>query len=210
MKEKLSAIVPAAGQGERLGKGPKALVALAGRPLLCWCLETLQSSPWVDELVVAAPPEQESRTRALAQAYPKVRAVVPGGPHRQQSVANALPALSPDAAWVMVHDGARPLLDSRLVEDVVLTARAVGAAVAAIPVVDTIKLAEPLGRRVARTVPREGLWLVQTPQVFRRDWFEEAHRAAGAEGWLVTDDSALVEKLGYPVELVRASRYNLK
>ncbi|MEW6545926.1 MAG: 2-C-methyl-D-erythritol 4-phosphate cytidylyltransferase [Bacillota bacterium] len=207
MNQRVGAIVAAAGQGERLGMGPKALLPLAGLPLLAWALESLQDSGVVDEIVVVAPADVEGQVRGLAREFPSVSAVVPGGAHRQESVYRGLGALTPAVAWVVVHDVARPFAAAALVLRVVEAAKEVGAALAAAPVVDTLKEG---ATTVRRTVPREEMWQAQTPQAFRRDWLEEAHRRARAEGFLGTDDSVLVERLGYPVKLVPSSRHNLK
>lgn len=207
MKEAVGAIVAAAGRGERLGRGPKALVSLAGRPLLRWALLSLADCPLVSEIVIAAPPEEETAVRRLAGDFPQVRAVVPGGEHRQHSVARGLAALSGEVRWVVVHDAARPLVTPGLVEAVIRAAWEAGAALAAVPVADTLKEGR---ERVTRTLSREGVWQAQTPQAFRRDWLERAHRQAAREGYVATDDSALLEKYGYPVRLVRGNRLNLK
>ncbi|MDI6894061.1 MAG: 2-C-methyl-D-erythritol 4-phosphate cytidylyltransferase [Bacillota bacterium] len=211
MSERVGAILAAAGQGERLGLGPKALVPLAGLPLLAWALQSLRGSGLVEEVAVVVPPGAEEevghRVRDLPGEAGAVCTVVPGGAHRQESVSRGLAALSPAVRWVVVHDVARPLATADLVVRVVEAAREAGAALAAVPVVDTLKEG---GATVRRTVPREGMWQAQTPQAFRRDLLEEAHRRARVEGYLGTDDSVLVERLGHPVRLVSSSRDNLK
>lgn len=207
MKERVGAILAAAGQGERLGLGPKALVPLAGCPLLEWALQSVEGL--ADEVVVVAPPAALEAVRRLVGEPGRFGAVsvVAGGAHRQESVWRGLAALSPTVRWVIVHDAARPFAGRDLVRRVVQAAREVGAALAAAPVVDTLKQGAD---RVGRTVPREGMWQAQTPQAFRRDWLEEGHRRARADGFLGSDDSVLVERLGYPVRIVPSSRYNLK
>jgi 2-C-methyl-D-erythritol 4-phosphate cytidylyltransferase len=123
-------------------------------------------------------------------------------------VARALAAVPSPVPWILVHDGVRPCITRDLVHRVVEAARAHGAAIAALPVTETLKR----GRDgwVEETVPRDGLWAIQTPQGFRADVLREAHRRASAEGVLGTDDAALVERLGVPVGLVPGLPGNLK
>ena len=118
------------------------------------------------------------------------------GRERQESVARGLAAVPPTAAWILVHDGVRPCITPELVRRVVEATRAHGAAIAALPVAETLKR----GREgwVKETVPRDGLWAIQTPQGFRAELLREAHRRATADGVLGTDDAALVERLGAP------------
>ena len=211
MRERVGAILAAAGQGERLGLGPKALVPLAGLPLLGWALRALRDSSLVEEAVAVVPPQVEQEVRRRLSEFlpgpPPVCTVVPGGTHRQESVARGLGALSPAVGWVVVHDVARPFAPAELIRRVLQAARETGAALAAVPVVDTLKEGV---ETVRCTVPREGMWQAQTPQAFRRDLLEEAHRRARDEGYLGTDDSVLVERMGHPVRLVPSSRHNLK
>lgn len=209
MSHRVGAILAAAGRGERLGLGPKALVPLGGWPLVLWALRPLQEAG-LDEIVVVAPPEATAEVRRLVGArgsFPAVRSVLPGGLRRQDSVYAGLQALTEGVGWVVVHDAARPFTTPELVVRVLAAARETGAAVAAAPAVDTLK--EGVGT-VRRTVPREEMWHAQTPQAFRRDWLEEAHRRARSEGFAGTDDSVLVERLGHPVRLVPSCHHNLK
>ncbi|MCC6650318.1 MAG: 2-C-methyl-D-erythritol 4-phosphate cytidylyltransferase [Candidatus Eisenbacteria bacterium] len=202
-----AAILLCAGRGERLGHDvPKAMVPLAGRPLFSWSLETLQSCPAVDDIVVVG----ESRIlRELLSAsglsLHKVVAWVEGGQERQHSVARGLAALPPGCDIVAVHDSARALVSAGVVERAITMARECGAALAAVPLADTLKRVEE--GVVTETPPRAGLWCAQTPQVFRRDWLEAAH--AGAAG-VVTDDAALVEQLGHAVRVSEGDATNFK
>lgn len=205
----MGAILAAAGRGERLGLGPKALVPLGGRPLVWWGLRPLQEAG-LDHIVVVVPPEAAAEVRRLIEAwggFPSVRSVLPGGLRRQDSVYAGLQVLPKEASWVVVHDAARPFTTPELVTRVLGAARETGAALAAAPAVDTLK--EGAGA-VRRTVPREEMWHAQTPQAFRRDWLEEAHRRARSEDFTGTDDSVLVERLGHPVTLVPSSHHNFK
>jgi 2-C-methyl-D-erythritol 4-phosphate cytidylyltransferase len=208
----VTAIVPAAGSGVRLGGiVPKQYLPLAGLPLLARTLRALAASRRVDCLILVAPPGQElrCRTEILEPCSLIVDHVVAGGADRQASVHAGLAAAPAHTELVLVHDGARPLITGEIVRAAIDAAAAAGAAVVAIPVTDTIKAADA-ERRVTETLPRGRLWAAQTPQVFRAAWLREAHERALADGFRGTDDSVLVERLGYPVRLVPGSPENLK
>jgi len=208
----LSLIIAAAGQGKRLGRGVnKVFLPLAGKPILAYSLAAAAASPLVNEIVVVTRPEDIPRCRQVAAGAGggKVRAIVAGGTERQDSIVQALQAVAPAAEWVAVHDGARPFLTMELLARVIMAARATGAAIAALPVKETLKQGGAAGL-VTATVERSGLWSVQTPQVFRREWLAEAYHEAVQRGWQATDDAALVERLGYPVQLVPGEETNIK
>jgi 2-C-methyl-D-erythritol 4-phosphate cytidylyltransferase len=194
----VAAVVPAAGRGERLGPGdPKALRLLAGRTLLAHSVSRLLASTSVELVVVAVPAGTEDRVaREL-----RVTAVA-GGADRRDSVAAALAALPATVDVVLVHDAARPLVPPGLVDRVAAAVLAgAPAVVPGLPVADTVKRVDASGL-VLVTPPRAALRAIQTPQGFRRDVLERAHRsAAGAEA-AVTDDAGLVELLGEPVLVV--------
>jgi len=198
----LGLIVVAAGRGERLGQD-KAWVPLGDRPLVAHSLAALARPP-VERvvLVVAAGRLAEGRALAAQVAVPTIAVV--GGARRQDSVRHGLDALGP-CAWVAVHDAARPFADRALLLRTLEAAQATGAAVAAVPVRDTIKRVR--AGRVVETLARAELWAVQTPQVFRGDLLARAHRAGDAE---VTDDAALVERLGVPVAVAAGAYVNIK
>ncbi len=197
------ALLLAAGSGERLGAGrPKALVELAGRSLLDWSLDALRRTDGVAEIVVALP----TGVRAPADVV-----AVTGGPVRSDSVRRALAASGPGDP-VLVHDAARPLLTPRLaaavIEALIADPRA-DAAIAAAPVTDTIKLADP-DRAVTQTLDRSRLWAVQTPQVFRRAALERALQVPAEELARATDDAWLVERQGGKVLVVDTGAENVK
>ena len=200
------ALIVAAGRGERLGADrPKALVELAGRSLVQWSIDTLAGVDGVERIVLALP--------AGTLAPPGV-AAVDGGPVRSDSVRRALRAAGPgnpgDA--VIVHDAARPLVTRTLVERVLaalLEDQSADAAIAAVPVTDTIKRVEGADV-VAETLDRSELWAVQTPQVFRRAALERALDVPEEVLAQATDDAWLVERAGGKVFVVRASEENLK
>jgi 2-C-methyl-D-erythritol 4-phosphate cytidylyltransferase len=200
-----AAVVPAAGRGERLGPGaPKALRQVGGEPLLVHAVRGLWRSGAVDLVVVAAPPGTASDVaNLLAEAVPGVEArVVEGAAARQQSVAAALAALDSDTDVVLVHDAARAFTPPDVVRRVVQAVRAgAPAVVPVVPVTDTIKQVGD-DDAVQATVDRTRLRAVQTPQGFRRDVLERAHREHAAAA---TDDAALVEALGEKVAVVDGS-----
>ena len=200
------ALVVAAGRGERLGSdGPKAFVALAGRPLLAWSIAALQASPAVREIVVALPAD-------ALEHVPDGCVAVAGGDQRSHSVRNALAAAGDGDDVVLVHDAARPLLTPELVASCLAALDEDGgwdAAIAAAPVTDTVKRA-PDGVRVVETPRRDELWAVQTPQVFRRGALERALSRPEDELAGATDDAILVERDGGRVRVVAAPRENLK
>jgi 2-C-methyl-D-erythritol 4-phosphate cytidylyltransferase len=200
------ALIVAAGRGERLGFGrPKALVTLAGRPMLEWSVAALQAVDTVERIVVALPGDQLDRAPAGCHA-------VAGGAMRSESVRNALAAAGA-CDPVIVHDAARPLAQTELFERALAELERSGAdaVVAAAPVSDTIKEVGEDGHTVIRTLDRSRLWAVQTPQVFRRAALERAigsateHELAAA-----TDDAWLVERAGGVVGVVRATPENIK
>jgi 2-C-methyl-D-erythritol 4-phosphate cytidylyltransferase len=200
------ALIVAAGRGERLGSDrPKALVSLAGRPMLEWSVETLRAVSGVELIVVALPAD-------ALDATPSGTIAVAGGEFRSQSVRAALDRAQ-GGDPVIVHDAARPLASRELFERVLAELESSGAdaAIAAAPVSDTIKEVMPGGRTVRQTLERSRLWAVQTPQVFRRAALDRALSEASEEILSgATDDAWLVERLGGRVEVVDAGARNLK
>lgn len=206
------AIVPAAGRGERLGRGiPKALCEVGGVPMLTLAVRALAAARLVDVVVVAAPPDDVAAVRRLldAERLDAAVVVVAGGAARQDSVLRGLQMLPDDVDVVLVHDAARPLVPVGLVDAVAdAVRRGAPAVVPGLPVVDTVKRVRPDGT-VAATVDRAALVAVQTPQGFRRDVLAAAHRAAidaaADRPGPATDDAGLVERLGLPVVVVPGS-----
>ncbi len=214
MAEMVVAVVPAAGSGTRMGATePKQFLPLAGLPLLTRTLLALEAAPVVDRVVVAAAPglEDEIRARCVAPfGLTKVARLVAGGARRQDSVAaGALAAAELGATWLVVHDAARPLARPQLFADTLAAARECGAAIAALPCVDTVKQADGRGA-IATTLDRSRLWLAQTPQVVRLSLFNRAQAEAQARGLAATDEAGLLEALGHEVRLVSGDRRNLK
>jgi 2-C-methyl-D-erythritol 4-phosphate cytidylyltransferase len=203
-EESAAAILLAAGESRRMGRD-KMLIPVAGRPLLTYSLDAFEACSFVDQVVVVLTPSNAHDILPLLAAYPKVVRTCMGGRRRQDSVRAGLHTIAP-REWVIVHDGARPLVTPELIEAGVAAARETGAAAAALPVVETLKDTDD-GGIVRRTIPRAGLWTVQTPQVFRHDLLLRAHNAALED---VTDDCQLVEAIAGKVKLYAGARANLK
>lgn len=190
----------------------KQFLELAGLPLLLHTLQVFQAEPLIGEIVLVVGGNEISRCKAkIIDPYglSKVRSVVAGGKERQDSINRGLQVLADDCQWVVVHDGARPLLIDEVLRQTIRVAQEWGAAVAAVPVKDTIKIAGP-GELVQSTLDRQSLWGVQTPQVFKRSLLVQAYAQAYVDGFYGTDDAALVERIGAPVKLVPGSYENLK
>ena len=216
MMEKLIAIVPAAGAGKRLGLGiNKAFAELRGAPLIVHCLAMLARTELVSEaIVVLAPAEVEEGAALLARFAPSYFATLPfkvvaGGKERQDSVANALAAVPADAAYIAVHDGARPFAGRAVFERTLAAAKEQGAAIAAVPVKNTIKVVDAMGV-VVDTPVRSTLVAVQTPQVFRASLLKEAYANLVAHPAAVTDDASVVELLGHKVVVAKGRYENIK
>jgi 2-C-methyl-D-erythritol 4-phosphate cytidylyltransferase len=207
----VAVLVPAAGEGSRLGGTRKQFRVLGDRPLLVQVLLVFERHPGVGHIVVAAPEEYVSDVsdRLQAEGLSSLTAVVSGGDSRQASVQHALRAVPAPVEVVLVHDAVRPFVTAREVQAVVRAVHEHGAASLALPVADTLRHAS--GEVFGETVSRDGLYRMQTPQGFRRAWLEEAHRlAAEGESDPVTDDVGLVQQAGREVHRVDGSRRNFK
>lgn len=202
-----TAILLCAGKGERLdARVDKALVPLAGRPLFTWSLEALERSLAIERIVVVGPVKRMQELLAASGFTPrKIAAWSDGGRERQDSVARGLHVMPDDATMVAIHDCARALVTPDLIARVVGDAVQHGGAIAALALADTLKRGA-LGV-IETTVPRQGLWCAQTPQVFRREWIVAAHAAASRQA---TDDAALVEAIGHRVHLTPGEPLNFK
>lgn len=185
----------------------KIMMPLLGRPLLSYSLEQLEESVKINSIVVVAAESNEIAIRRIVDGRPvsKVSIVCQGGFRRQDSVRNGLEHAA-DATHVLVHDAARPLIEEGLIERGLIAALKNGAAIAAVPVKDTIKRVG-YGMLVHETVPREHLWSVQTPQFFETDLLMAAHRKINED---VTDDASMVERLGHKVKIFLGSYQNIK
>jgi 2-C-methyl-D-erythritol 4-phosphate cytidylyltransferase len=200
-------VVVAAGSSSRMGGVDKIFAPVLGAPLISHALDVLEAFPPVAEIVLVLDEGSLEQGGSLVRerAYRKVSRICAGGPRRQDSVRCGLESLTP-CDWVIVHDGARPCLDRRMLWRGLKAARKSGASAAGIPVKDTIKVVSPQ-RLVVDTPSRARLWAAQTPQVFCYDLLCEAHQHRAQT---VTDDAAMVESMGHPVRMFRGSYENLK
>lgn len=203
---RLSAVIVAAGSSRRMAGINKLFASLRGRPLLAWSVDTCQTCRLVRQIVLVLNDTDLTRGRKLKRQrnWSKVT-LCRGGARRQDSVREGLRQLK-DCDWVMIHDGARPFLTPDLIVSGLKKAEDSGAAVAAIPVKDTIKLIGGEGL-VTKTLQRDGLWAAQTPQIFSFDIITRAHENLITE---VTDDSTAAERLGCRVQLYMGDHRNIK
>lgn len=204
------AVIAAAGASRRMGALDKTTWPLLGQPVISWVLQAFEAVPEIAEIVIVTSEGNAVAVRRAAAPIATERRVVVcgGGDTRRESVAAGVAQLSPSIDLVLIHDAARPLVTPALLEAGLNAGRAWGAAIAAIPIVDTIKRIGRSGEIVA-TVDRTALYAAQTPQVFRRDWLETAYRSAN-DAPVATDEACLLEAAGIPVHVYPGSPENLK
>lgn len=210
----VAAIIAAGGRGTRLGAGrPKQLLEIGGQSMLQRSVELLAAHSAIAEIVVVLPAELVGDPPPSLRTLAKPTRVVEGGASRQESVANGVALVQDRADIILIHDAARPFARPDLISRTIAAAAEIGAAVAALPASDTVKLAlEPTssqGPVVERTIPRDRIYLAQTPQAFRTDVLLAA-MAAGRGKVMATDEAALVEAAGFPVRLVMGDETNVK
>lgn len=218
--QKIAVVIPAAGSGSRMGtKEVKTFLKLKGRDLIEWTLAPFLESGWIDQIIIVGRKQEEERFESLlaqirsqgierGETYPQMK-FIPGGPNRLVSVYNGLGQLNEDIAYVMIHDGARPLVSIEVIERSLQDTLKHNASVICVPVKDTIKVAND-EQFVDYTPDRSRLFLIQTPQSFERNLLLRAYEQAMLEGLTATDDSALVEAFGHPVKLTLGSYNNFK
>ena len=212
---KTAAIILAGGTGERFGReGGKQLVEIAGRPVLTWSAEAFDAVGDVGLIVLVCPEErQEEYLRRAIDPFPFVTPVVvaPAGQIRQESAFSGLEYVPEDYEFVAVHDGARPIITPQLIAHTIATLKGnfdADGAVVAHPAIDTLKIVE--NGVIVGTPDRRVFWNAQTPQVFRAGIYRRAHAAALSDGFIGTDDSSLIERLGGRVLIVEGRRNNIK
>jgi 2-C-methyl-D-erythritol 4-phosphate cytidylyltransferase len=203
---KLGVVIVAAGASQRMAGINKIFAPLRGKPLLAWSVDTCQGYSLVQQIVLVLNDKDLARGQKLKEErdWSKVT-LCPGGARRQDSVREGLKQMR-DCDWVMIHDGARPFLTLDLIEDGLKIVEEIGAAVAAVPVKDTIKLAAD-GELIGETLRRDRLWAAQTPQIFSLDMITKAYEKLATE---LTDDAAAVERLGHKVQLYMGDYKNVK
>lgn len=205
-------VIPAAGVGKRLkSRVSKPFVPLSGRALISYTLSAFQRVPAVRAIVLVARPEDHARIRQLVRRgrLTKVRAIVAGGPSRAASVSRGVAALPADVRWVVVHDAARPCVTPKLIAESIRQAKRHGAVACGLRSPVTVKAVDDQDQ-VRLTLDRESLWLIQTPQAFRRDWFTEALSRVNGTLDQFPDDAAILEWAGYPVRMIAGDPMNIK
>jgi 2-C-methyl-D-erythritol 4-phosphate cytidylyltransferase/2-C-methyl-D-erythritol 2,4-cyclodiphosphate synthase len=205
-----AAILLAAGLGTRLDAGPKGLVEVGGRSLVAWAVAAVDACPEIDAFVLTVPVADPAAGEALAReaASDKLSAVVAGGPTRQASVRLGLDAVPPGFDRIVCHDVARPFARPELFSAVLAALAGADGAVPVVPAADTLK--RVAGGRIVDTIDREDVAAAQTPQAFRRQALEDAHRRAGEGSIESTDDAALLERAGFTVAAVPGDPDNFK
>ena len=206
---KVTAVVTAAGSGRRMGTPlPKQFLKIGGKTVLEKAVEPFEASEHVDEIIVVGSSEFLELCTGLCRQFSKFSRAVAGGKERQDSVRNALNLV--EDGYVLIHDGARPYVDMETIMRVLEAAAGTGAAVAAVPVKDTVRQTRGGDNTDSITLPRDRLYSVQTPQGFDVALIREAYAAAEGEGFRGTDDGGLAERAGHPVTIVEGSCRNIK
>jgi 2-C-methyl-D-erythritol 4-phosphate cytidylyltransferase len=210
---KADAVIVSAGKGVRFMEGQKKqFYFLGGKPILAHTLHKFETCPLIRSILLVL--GQEDMDYCLDEViekykFKKVSQIVPGGKRRQESVKNGMDALPKDTDIVVIHDGVRPFVTKIMIEDSIHSAVRYGAVILAMPVKDTIKMSNPNGT-VLKTLDRESLWQVQTPQTFQVKLIKEAYFRATEDGFTGTDDASLVERLGVKVQILPGSYTNIK
>lgn len=211
-KQFIAAVIPAAGQGRRMNAPiNKQYLTLNGKPILAHTLEVFEKSELIYEIILVVNENEFKICRHQVlkpNHFSKVK-LVKGGQTRQESVYQGLKAVSAQADLVMIHDGARPLLQEAVIFQSILKTMEYGAATVGVPAKNTIKMIDEKGM-VISTPQRESLVEIQTPQTFKADLIRQAHEKALADGFVGTDDASLVEALPHPVKIVTGHYTNLK
>lgn len=211
---KAAVIIPAAGSGQRMGSAiKKPYIMLQGLPLLARTLRVFDAAAAIGQIIVTVHPgEEEYCLKQVVERYgiQKPVDIIAGGDRRQDSVGNGLAAVWETSDLIMVHDGARPFVTVEMITAALAETAAKRATTMAVPVKDTAALVSRGTGVIQRTLERDSLYLIQTPQTFERDLICKAHHRASAEGFSGTDDASLVERLGVPVSIISGSYDNIK
>lgn len=210
---KTTAIIPAGGSGRRMGNcQAKQLLPLDNVPIMVRTLQVFEKCSEITNIVLVVPGSQieEIKEKFINPCgFEKIYDVIAGGKERQDSVYNGLMAIPHETEFIVIHDAVRPFVTADIISRVLKAAQESGAAVAGIPVSDTVKRTAE-SRSIISTEDRHSLWLAQTPQIFRRDIITKAYQQAFEDHYYGTDDSILVERLGFAVHMVHGSPFNIK
>jgi 2-C-methyl-D-erythritol 4-phosphate cytidylyltransferase len=204
-------IVPAAGQGKRMGAGKnKQFLNIGSKPLILQTIQAFAQDEWCNQIILVGNEQELGELENLIESSGLIKPIIiiAGGKERQQSVYHGIKMVEDHEKIVLIHDGARPFITREIIHEVVQKANDNGAATVAVPVKDTIKKVNH--EVVEETLERSGLWAVQTPQAFRLSIVKTAHQKAEEMGFLGTDDASLVEYIGQSVHIVQGSYFNIK
>lgn len=210
---KIVALIAAAGKGKRMNaRISKPFIPIFGKPILAYTIEKFEKCKLIDKIYLVVNSEEKelcSRDIIIKYNFTKIQELIDGGETRQDSILNGLKALDKDTDIVVIHDGARPLIEETIIQDSIETAQEYGAAIAAIPIKDTVK---KCGKDffVNKTLNREEIWRAQTPQTFKYGLILPAYNQAYKYKYLATDDAAIVERYGHKVKLIIGSEENIK
>ena len=205
-----TAIILAAGKSERMGSGvDKAFLSLVNKPVVAWSLLAFEKCADIDRIVLVVRKDQVMASKAVVKMFgiSKIAKIIPGGTKRQESVAAGLAACDVDTRYVVIHDGARPMVTPELISEVVKQVKKSPVVTVGRPMTDTVKLCEK-GSVVTKSVDREKLWTVQTPQAFQVKEIRAAYKQLGSKE--VTDDCMAIELNGGTVKIVESLKPNFK
>lgn len=207
---KVSALIVAGGEGRRMGQ-PKQFIEIDKVPMVIRSCMAFEDSSHIDEVVLVVSKEDIEKTGSLVKQFglKKISSVVAGGERRQDSVLSGLAALSKDSDFVLIHDGARPLITREIISRVVTELNGGEPVVIGVPIVDTVKVVSDK-KTISETLDRDALWAAQTPQAFPTKLIKEVHERAKKNEYSATDDSKLVERLGHKVRIIMGSYENIK
>ncbi len=210
---KADALIVSAGKGHRfMGEKKKQFYLLADKPIIAHTLDKFEASPLIRSIfLVVGEEDMDYSLKEIVEKYhyKKISQIIPGGKRRQDSVKNGLDLLPRNTEVVVIHDGVRPFVTREMIEESIRSAMRFGAVVFAMPVKETIKVAHPDGT-VLKTLERESLWQVQTPQSFQVDLIKKAYGRAIEDGFIGPDDASLVERLGEKVHILPGTYANIK
>ena len=208
----VAVVIVAAGSGSRMGTDiPKQFIEISGKPILAYTLEKFQNCPLVDEIIIVTRSDSIVLCKDISDIYgiSKVSVITEGGETRQQSVCKGIGQLSGKEGYVLIHDGARPMISLSTLEKCISATIEFGASAVGVPMKDTIKYTDD-GKFITKTVDRSKLWLIQTPQAFEIKSIDECHKKAIADSFEATDDCMLAEHYGVKVALVEGEYENIK
>lgn len=210
---KVVALIAAAGLGKRMNaKISKPFIPIFGKPILAYTIEKFEQCKFIEKIYLIVNQEERdfcSKDIILKYNFSKVQELIEGGETRQDSVYNGLKVLDPDTDIVVIHDGARPLVEETIIQESIEAAQEYGAAIAAVPLKDTVKKSRK-DFFINETLNREEIWRAQTPQTFKYDIILSAYHQSYKEKFFATDDAAIVERYGHKVKMIIGSEENIK